>query len=103
METGVMETMDGGRVAVAISRVGSNPGLTKLAGKMGIDVAEHAAYQNAQSSAHADGRLTLGEAHLVYRSLGEHWDPEHDGWATDDLATQVVVTRLMGELMGVAG
>ena len=88
------------RVAAAIERVRGNPGLDKLQGTMAIDFQEHVAYQNAQAQAHASGKLTLEEAHIAYRALGELHNDGNEGWAAGtDLATKVVVTQLMGELI----
>jgi hypothetical protein len=60
---------------------------------------EHVAYQNAQARAHATGTLTTAEAQTVYIALGEA--PSASGWAAGtDLATKLVVTELMAELVG---
>ena len=62
---------------------------------------EHAQYQNQQARAHAMGRLTTAEAQVVYMALGEVGNSENGGWATDtDLATKLVVTKIIGELLG---
>jgi hypothetical protein len=88
------------RVATAIERVRANPNLDKLAGGMAITFQEHVAYQHAQVRAHASERLTTEEAHIAYRALGEVYNANNEGWsAGTDLATTVVVTQLMGELM----
>ena len=88
------------RVATAIERVRINPNLDKLAGDMAITFQEHVAYQQAQVQAHASEKLTTDEAHVVYRALGEVYNANNEGWSAGaDLATKVVVTQLMGELM----
>lgn len=88
------------RVASAISKVRENPNLARLEGTMGITLQEKVAYQQAQSAAFASEKLTLEEAQLVYRALGEGGGNGNEGWAAGtDLATKVVVTKLMGELM----
>ncbi len=59
---------------------------------------EHFAYQNLQAEAHARGWLTTDEAQTVYAALGD--PPAANGWSSDaDLATKVVITSLMGELV----
>ena len=61
--------------------------------------ADHAAYQTAQSRAHATGKITTDEAMTIYMALGEV--PAADGWAAGtDLATKIVVTQVIGELIG---
>lgn len=72
--------------------------------EMDISFQEHFAFQNAQARAHASGKLTTEEAQIVYVSLGEVGSDSNGGWAqATDLATKVVVTMLMGELMTGAG
>ena len=89
------------RITIAIERVRANPNLDKLAGKMAITFEEHFAYQNAQAQAHASEKLTTEEAHIVYRALGEVHNANNEGWGEGtDLATKVVVTHLMGEILG---
>lgn len=62
----------------------------------GLD--EWFAYQTAQSRAHAMGVLTTEEAQVIYRALGGE-APGPGGWAAGtDLATKVVVTKVLGEL-----
>ena len=96
----MQETAQANRVLVAIERVRANPKLSQLEGKMAIDFQEHHAYQNAQAAAHAGGKLTLEEAAIVYRALGEWRNEANEGWSEGvDLATKVVVTQLIGELI----
>ena len=88
------------RIAMAIGKLQNHPKLGELDGQMDITFREHFGYQNAQASAHASGRLSLEEAHLIYRALGEAHNTGNGGWAAGvDLATKVVVTRVMGELI----
>lgn len=75
--------------------------LPGLEATLAVTFQEHFAYQNAQARAHATGVLTTEEAQVVYVALGEVGDPANGGWAADtDLATKVVVTNLMGQLIG---
>ena len=94
--------LDGGRVQAAIDRVRQNPGFPKLAGKVDITFDEWSAYQDTQAAASAAGKLTSGEAQIVYRALGASYSHRYGGWASPDLPTQIVVTRLMGELLGIS-
>ena len=62
-----------------------------------IDSQEHFAYQEQQARAHADERLSLDEATLVYTALGESGSQQNGDWAdATDLATKLTVTRLIG-------
>lgn len=62
------------------------------------EVLEHFAYQSAQSHAHAAGRLSTSEAQTIYVALGEV--PDETGWAAGtDLATKLVVTQVLAELI----
>lgn len=63
---------------------------------------EHAQYQNQQASAFAGGRLTFDEAQIIYHALGEVHNERNGGWAAGvDTATKVIVTQIIGELLGV--
>ena len=62
------------RIAFAIGRLQNHPRLPDLAAEMDITNREHHHYQNAQAQAHASGRLTLDEAQLIYRALGEGYN-----------------------------
>jgi hypothetical protein len=65
-----------------------------------IEFDEHFAYQNAQAAAHAQGKLTADEAMIVYRALGAVRSDSNGGWsARTDLATKVIVTKLISELL----
>jgi len=94
--------LDGGRVATAIGEIRANPGLGNLPEEaMALTLAEHAVYQDKQAAVFSSGVLTSGEAQLVYRSLGEHFNPDNGGWANGaDKATKVVITKVVAELMG---
>ena len=61
---------------------------------------DHYGYQNAQSRAHASGKLSTEEAQAVYIALGEVWTDGNGGWAAGTgLALKVTVTTLVGELI----
>lgn len=67
---------------------------------MAVEPFEHAAFQNAQAHALAAGNLTFDEAMVIYRALGEVGSSRNGGWASGtDLATKVIVTQVMGELL----
>lgn len=72
-----------------------------LEASMDVEAFEHFAYQEEQARAHASGKLTADEAMIVYVALGENGSSANGGWAKDtDLATKVIVTQLMSELVG---
>ena len=57
--------------------------------------------QNTQAWAHASGIISIEDANIIYRSLGEAWSPANGGWARGtDLATKVMVQKITGELLG---
>jgi len=73
---------------------------TALNETLALENGEHFRFQNLQAEAHAMQKLTTDEALIVYESLGELGDLENGGWASGtDLATKIVVTQLMGELL----
>ena len=62
-----------------------------------LEVWELAAYQNMKNRAMLERKLSLEEAQTIYRALGEGGN-----WRSGtSLATKVVVTQVMGELLGV--
>lgn len=62
-------------------------------------LAEFAAFQNLQARAHVLGLLTTAEAQTVYAALGGE-APGANGWASEtDLATKLIVTQVLHELM----
>lgn len=68
--------------------------------KQALTFDEHFAFQQQQALAHASGQLSSEEAMLIYQALGEGY--YGDGWTPGtDLATKIVVTKVIGELMGV--
>lgn len=74
----------------------------KLEENCKIDFRDHFAYQQAQAQAHAGGKLSTGEAMILYQSLGEVWSEGNGGWKKGTpLATKIVVTQVIGELLGV--
>ena len=75
--------------------------VTRLEATTAIDFEEHAAYQNAQALAHASGKIRTVEAQVIYLALGECGSADNGGWAAGtDIATKVVVTQAVGELIG---
>jgi len=77
------------------------PGMAaNLDKELAVDFEEHFKYQQLQAEFHAAGRLTPDAAQIVYVALGEIGDSDNGGWAAGtDLATKVIVTQLMGELL----
>ena len=103
----MLDMQQGGRVAEAIAAVAnsltghSSETLDTLERVCVIDGIEHFAYQEAQTRAHAAGRITHGEALVVYAALGASWSPDNGGWSDEvDLPTKIAVTKLVSELMG---
>jgi len=77
--------------------------LESLDADMALSASEHAAFQNQQTRAAAAGRLNTDEAFLIYHALGEWADEANGGWrAGVGLAEKVVITQIIGELLGVA-
>lgn len=75
---------------------------TRLEEGLAVDLADHAAYQNAQSQAFASGKITFDEAQIVYNALGECYNESNGGWsAGTSLACKIAVTEMVGELIGV--
>jgi hypothetical protein len=75
-------------------------GAKALGDTLAVTFEEHFQYQQLQARAHVMGNLTTDEAQIVYVALGEVGSPENGGWAAETtLATKVVVTQLMGELL----
>lgn len=73
----------------------------RLEGTCRLESWEHAAYQNEQARAFAIGVLSHDEAMVCYAALGENPSAANGGWACGtDLATKVVVTKVIGELLG---
>ena len=61
---------------------------------------EHFKFQDTQAWAHVSGIISTSEAQIVYVALGETGSVKNGGWASDtDLATKIIVTQLMFELM----
>jgi hypothetical protein len=102
-----MSTITTNRVQAAIDRIAERcadlapDAAADLEREMDVTAAEHFAYQEAQARAHVSGKLSAGEAMIVYRALGETGSQGNGGWAAGtDLATKVAATLLMGELIG---
>jgi hypothetical protein len=69
--------------------------LDSLEASLALTPLEVVAYQNAQARAHVMGILTTEEAQTIYAAIGEGGD-----WAQGtDLATKVIVTQVIGELL----
>jgi len=67
---------------------------------LAVDFEEHYKFQELQAFFHVSGVLTPEAAQIVYNSLGEVRSESNGGWsAGTDLATKVIVTQLMGELL----
>ncbi len=67
---------------------------------LAVDFSEHFAFQQEQARQHAMGKLTPDEAMIIYTALGEVGSDENGGWAKGtDLATKVIVTQAITELM----
>jgi hypothetical protein len=61
---------------------------------------DHFQYQQVQAQAHAAGTIPTDEAQVIYVALGEVGSAENGGWARGtDLATKVVVTQAVAELL----
>lgn len=61
---------------------------------------EHFAYQEAQAHAFAAGILSLDEAQICYRALGELGSKSNGGWADGvTLEIKFVVTQTITELL----
>lgn len=77
-----------------------SPKVDLVAFERGLDntPAEHFRYQQLQSEAHALGHITTEDAIVIYAALGEA--PDASGWAAGtDLATKLIVTEALGELV----
>ncbi len=73
--------------------------LVVLEANCALETGEHFQYQEWQARAHAGGRLSLKEANLIYRSLGEAQSPDNGGWQPGvTLAAKLAITRAMAEL-----
>jgi len=73
----------------------------KLDAGMAVTFEDHFAYQTAQSHAHAAGKITADEAQIIYMALGEQLSTGNGGWTpTTGLATKVIVTKIVSELIG---
>lgn len=106
--------MNGNRIAAAIGRTreklaaserldGTGPldptALPALEAGLANSTSDWVAYQKAQSTAHAMGVISTDEAQTIYIALGGE-APGPGGWAEHaDLATKVVVTNVLAELV----
>ena len=67
---------------------------------MALSFADFTGYQGAQSRAYASGKLTADEANTIYQALGG--DVFAGDWPeSTSLAVKLVVTQVVGELLGV--
>lgn len=89
------------KIYAAIERVRTHPNLSKMdASGMDVTFDEHYQYQNIQAEMHAGGILPTDAAQIIYTALGEIGSAKNGGWAAGtDLATKVVVTQVIGELL----
>ena len=106
-----MATAMGNRVTAAIARcearIQAMGGIAKdgsrlddLHAKNRLALDEFVAYQNTQALAHATGKISSDEAATVYGALGG--ESYHGDWPKGtSLAVKMVVTQLMGDLLGV--
>lgn len=69
---------------------------------MALTFSEHFQFQQKQAEAHASGLLSPDEALVIYSALGESMSEANGGWQEHaDTATKVIVTKVIGELVGV--
>jgi hypothetical protein len=90
-----------GQIASGVKPDGSpiTADLAELEKSLDNSLVEVFTYQNLKSRAQLAGLLNTDEAMTIYAALGRE-APGPNGWAPDaDLATKVVVTGLMGELI----
>tara|TARA_Y100000310_G_scaffold252156_1_gene258839 strand:- start:1197 stop:1562 length:366 start_codon:yes stop_codon:yes gene_type:complete len=74
--------------------------LENLDQTMALTVKDHADFQDQQSRAAAMGKLNTDEALTVYNALGEWHNDLNGGWQDGvSLASKVVITQLIGELL----
>jgi hypothetical protein len=67
---------------------------------MALTVHEHAEFQKQQARANAMGTLNTDEALTIYNALGEWHNADNGGWQDGvSLATKVIITQAMGELL----
>ena len=65
---------------------------------MALSLSEFVSFQNLQAQAHASGRITMGEAQLIYMALGG--EAYQGDWPEGtSLATKVTITQIMEELL----
>lgn len=96
----------GNRVLAAVARTeaqlkGLTPeALARVAATAELTAAEHFVFQEMKGEAQMRGWLSLDEALTVYQALGVVPSPTNGYWAADtDLATKLVVTQTMAELL----
>ncbi|HEU5112107.1 MAG TPA: hypothetical protein VFU96_02250 [Acidimicrobiia bacterium] len=78
----------------------SDDARAKLESTTDITFDEHFQFQETQARFHAMEIINQEEALIVYGALGEVGSQENGGWAEGtDLATKIVVTQLMAELL----
>ena len=96
------------RLTVAIEKMAirldalDQDAIDRLTENCAVDFADHAAYQDRQALAHATGKITPAEALTIYNALGEIGCEDNGGWAAETpLATKIIVTQIIGELLGI--
>jgi hypothetical protein len=83
-----------------IDALGDDPKVAKLDETLAVTFDEHFRFQQMQAEAHVSGILETDAALLIYAALGEVGSSKNGGWAAGtNLATKVVITQLMGELL----
>jgi hypothetical protein len=67
---------------------------------LAINLEDRVAYQNAQSRAYAEGKLTYDESWTVYSAVGASGSSSNGGWSeSTTYPMKVAVTTLIHELM----
>ena len=74
--------------------------LENMDATLALTVKDHADFQTCQSRANAMGTLNTDEALTIYNALGEWHNADNGGWQDGvSLATKVIITQAMGELL----
>jgi hypothetical protein len=74
--------------------------LEKLEAALDITYEDHFEYQKTQSMAHALGKITTDEAHVIYKALGEGYTEANGGWANHtNFPTKLACTKIIEELL----
>ena len=74
--------------------------LEKLNTTMALTPKDHFDFQNLQTRAATLGRINTDEALTITNALGERHNADNGGWELEvDLATKVIVTQIVSELL----